>query len=221
MRRPKPSAQLWSATTARSPSSHWLQPWISTTSTRRRSHVRRAHQSRPGPAPGHRRAAGRHVAPARYTTRQPNAPAFDARAALHAILGIELTQIHGLGPALALKRVGECGTAPSAWPSAKHFTPWLCLAPSHKISGGTVLASRTRRSANRAAALLRLAATTVGRTDTALGAFYHRLSARVGKAKAVPRPARSPCSSTTPCATGWTTPTRAPPIMRSATGDGC
>ena len=39
--------------------------------------------------------------------------------------------------------------------------------------------------ASRAAALLRLAAVTVGRTETALGAFYRRLSARVGKAKAV------------------------------------
>ena len=31
---------------------------------------------------------------------------------------------------------------------------------------------------------------TVGRTDTALGAFYRRLSARVGKAKAVTATAR-------------------------------
>jgi hypothetical protein len=48
-----------------------------------------------------------------------------------------------------------------------------------------VLSSRTKRAGSRAAALLRLAAVTVGRTDTALGAFYRRLSARVGKAKAV------------------------------------
>ena len=40
------------------------------------------------------------------------------------------------------------------------------------------------------AALLRLAAVTVGRTDTALGAFYRRLSARIGKAKAVTATAR-------------------------------
>ena len=40
------------------------------------------------------------------------------------------------------------------------------------------------------AALLRLAATTIGRSDTALGAFYRRLSARVGKAKAVTATAR-------------------------------
>ena len=128
--------------------------------------------------------------PARHTTRQSNAPTFDVREALHAILGIDLTQIHGLGPSLALKLVGECGTDLSAWPSAKHFTSWLCLAPSNKVSGGKVLSSRTRRSGSRAAALLRLAATTVGRTDTALGAFYRRLSARVGKAKAVTATAR-------------------------------
>ena len=39
-------------------------------------------------------------------------------------------------------------------------------------------------------ALLRLAAVTVGRTDTALGAFYRRLSARIGKAKAITATAR-------------------------------
>ena len=128
--------------------------------------------------------------PARSTKRQPNALDFDVRTALHAVLGVDLTQIHGLGLYLALKLVGECGTDLSAWPSAKHFTSWLGLAPSNKISGGKVLSSRTRRSGNRAASLLRLAAVTVGRTDTALGAFFRRLSGRVGKAKAVTATAR-------------------------------
>ena len=45
---------------------------------------------------------------------------------------------------------------------ASTFTSWLSLAPGNKISGGRVLSSKTRRSANRAAALLRLAATTLG-----------------------------------------------------------
>src|SRR4051812_11638842 len=109
---------------------------------------------------------------------------------LHSVLGIDLTQIHGLGPSLVLKLIGERGTDLSAWPDAKHFTSWLCLAPSNKISGGKVLSARTRRSGSRAAALLRLAVTTVGRTQTALGTFYRRLSARIGKAKAVPATAR-------------------------------
>src|SRR4029077_18216238 len=67
---------------------------------------------------------------------------------------------------------------------------WLCLAPGNKVSGGKVLSSRTRRSSSRAAALLRLAATTLGRGDTALGAFYRRLSSRAGEAKAVTATAR-------------------------------
>jgi transposase len=37
---------------------------------------------------------------------------------------------------------------------------------------------------------LRLAAVTVGKTNTALGAFYRRLAARIGKAKAVTATAR-------------------------------
>ena len=136
------------------------------------------------------REVGPLPAPRRRMGRQANGPGFDLRAALFALLGKDLTQIHGLGPYLALKLVAECGDDLSAWPSAKHFTSWLCLAPSNKVSGGKVLSSRTRRSGSRAAALLRLAAVTIGRTDTALGAFYRRLSARIGKAKAVTATAR-------------------------------
>lgn len=127
---------------------------------------------------------------ARIKRQQVNAPSFDVRAALYGVLGTDLTQIHGLGPSLALKLVAECGTDLLAWKSAKHFTSWLCLAPGNKISGGKLLSSRTRRSSGRAAALLRLAATTIGRSDTALGAFYRRLSFRIGKQKAVTATAR-------------------------------
>jgi transposase len=90
----------------------------------------------------------------RVKTKQVNTPTFDVRTALYGVLGVDLTEIHGLGPSLALKLVGECGKDLRAWPSAKHFTSWLCLAPGNKISGGKVLSSRTRRSSSRAAALL-------------------------------------------------------------------
>jgi transposase len=136
------------------------------------------------------REAGPLPSPRRRISPHPNALAFDVRAALFALLGKDLTQIHGLGPYLALKLIAECGDDLSAWSSAKHFTSWLCLAPSNRISGGKVLSSRTRRSGSRAAALLRLAAVTIGRADTALGAFYRRLSARIGKANAVTATAR-------------------------------
>ncbi len=126
----------------------------------------------------------------RYRTKQPNAVDFDVRPLLYQITGIDATQIHGIGPYLALRLLSECGIDLSRWPSAKHFTSWLSLSPGCKISGGKVLSSRTRKTNNAIAAHLRLAAVTVGRTNTALGAFYRRLAARIGKAKAVTATAR-------------------------------
>jgi transposase len=128
--------------------------------------------------------------PAVRHAKARNEPKFDARPALYTLLGADLTQIHGFGPYTVLRLVAECGDDMSKWPTAKHFTSWLSLAPGNKISGGRLLSSKTRRSANRAAALLRMAAVNIGRTHTALGAFYRRLAARTGKAKAVTATAR-------------------------------
>src|SRR6516225_3168211 len=127
---------------------------------------------------------------ARHRTVQPNAVSFDVRPVLYQLAGVDVTQIHGIGPYLALRMIAECGTDLSRWRSAKHFTSWLTLSPGCKISGGKVLSAQTRKTTNRVAAHLRLAAVTVGRTNTALGAFYRRLAARIGKAKAVTATAR-------------------------------
>jgi transposase len=95
-----------------------------------------------------------------------------------------------MGPYLALGMISECGTDMIKWPMAKHFKSWLTLSPGSKITGGKVLSVYTRKSNNRIVAHLWLAATTLGRTNTALSAFYRRLSARIGKAKAVTATAR-------------------------------
>jgi transposase len=136
-------------------------------------------------------AASPEPAPApRARQAQKNEPRFEIRTLLYTLLGVDLTQIHGFGPYSVLRIVAECGAEMTRWPTAKHFTSWLTLAPGSKISGGKVLSSRTRRSANRATSLLRLAAVSVGKTSTALGAFFRRLAARIGKAKAVTATAR-------------------------------
>ena len=85
----------------------------------------------------------------RHTTRGPNALAFDVRPVLYKLVGVDLTQIHGLGPYNALKQVSECGTDMFQWPTSKHFTSWLTLAPGNKISGGRILSTKTRRLATR------------------------------------------------------------------------
>lgn len=130
--------------------------------------------------------------PPRRTKRkaQVNEPRFEIRSPLHTIAGADLTQINGIGPYNALRIVSEIGRDMGRWPTRKHFTSWLRLAPGNKVSGGRVLSTRTQPSANRVAHLLRLAAGSVGRTQTALGAFYRRIAARAGKAKAVTATAR-------------------------------
>jgi len=129
-------------------------------------------------------------APRRREKPRRNEPRFDLRTPLHQLTGVDLSQIDGIGPYNALRLLSEIGTDMTRWPTEKHFTSWLTLAPSNKISGGRLLSSRTQPSANRAAAILRLAAMTVGRTQTALGALYRRLAFRIGKAKAVTATAR-------------------------------
>ena len=130
--------------------------------------------------------------PARRPRQKPrdNEPRFELRTPLHHLTGVDLSQLDGIGPYNALRLLSEIGTDMTRWPTDKHFTSWLTLAPNNKISGGRLLRSRTQPSANRAAAILRLAAMNLGRTQTALGAFYRRLAVRVGKAKAITATAR-------------------------------
>ena len=71
------------------------------------------------------------------------------------------------------------------WPSAKHFASWLGLSPNNRITGGRVMSSKTKASANRAAAALRLAANALHRSDSALGAFLRRKKAHLGAPKAI------------------------------------
>src|SRR5438128_2395095 len=80
---------------------------------------------------------------ARHAKKTRNEITFDARPALYAMLGADLSQIHGFGPYTVLRLVAECGDDMTKWPTAKHFTSWLSLAPSNKISGGRILSSKT------------------------------------------------------------------------------
>jgi transposase len=121
----------------------------------------------------------------RRKTPKDNDLRVDVRTPLfHLTRGIDLTQIDGLASHTALKLVAEIGTDMTRWPTADHFTSWLTLAPRNKITGGRLVSSRTSPSANRAAAILRMAAMTLGRSRTALGAFYRRMAARKDKAQA-------------------------------------
>jgi transposase len=121
----------------------------------------------------------------RVRRRKDNEVTFDARQRLHHVAGVDLTAIEGIEESTALVVLSEIGTDMSRWPSEKHFGSWLGLAPNPKKSGGRVKSSATRPGVNRAAQALRLAAKNLQRSQSALGAFFRRIAARRGLAKAI------------------------------------
>lgn len=114
----------------------------------------------------------------------------DVRRELYRITGVDLFNIPGLGADTLLTLAGEVGFDMTPWKSEKHFTSWLALCPGTKKSNRKVLSRKTKRSANRAAAAFRMAAASLSRSKTALGAFYRRIRVRVGPAQAITATAR-------------------------------
>jgi len=112
-------------------------------------------------------------------------PRFDLRGQLYRVTGVDLTQIDGIDVQTAQTLISEVGVEMSAWKTEHHFSSWLGLCPDNRISGGKVLKRRTRRAINRASIALRLAAWNLLRSQSALGANFRRLRARLGAPKAI------------------------------------
>ena len=122
--------------------------------------------------------------------RSKNAPKFDLRSELYRITGVDWAQVNGVDVLTAQTVVSEVGRDLREFPSEKHFTSWLGLCPSNETSGGKVLKRRTRKVVNRAATAFRMAASTLLRSQSYLGAQYRRLRTRLGAPKAITAMAR-------------------------------
>jgi len=108
------------------------------------------------------------------------------RTLLWRFAGVDLTRIDGISTSAAQIVVTEVGADVSAFPSEKHFVSWLRLCPRTPISGGKPLKKRSNSlGANRIAGVLRMAATSLQRTKTALGAAFRRIARHKGSAVAV------------------------------------
>lgn len=110
----------------------------------------------------------------------------DIHEVLYKKSGVDLFAVPGLGADTLLTVTSEVGFDLSPWKTVKHFTSWLGLCPGTRTSGGKELKKkRGKRKANRAALAFRTGAATLGRSQTALGAFYRRIKARHGGQQAV------------------------------------
>lgn len=116
---------------------------------------------------------------------QGNAPAFNLTTELQRISGVDLTGIDGVNVMVAQTIISEVGLDMSRWKTEAHFASWLGLCPDNRVSGDKVLGRGTRRVINRAATALRMAATTLIRSRSYLGAQYRRLRSKLGAPKAI------------------------------------
>jgi transposase len=119
-------------------------------------------------------------------SRSKNHPHFDGRTLLYEMTGVDLTAIDGLDVSSVLTILSETGTDVSAWPTESNFGSWLALSPNNRITGGKLIRKKGPViRPNRAAQAFRLAAQTLARSHSALGAFFRRMRARQGWAGAI------------------------------------
>jgi transposase len=128
-----------------------------------------------------------HPLPPAAARRKPHrkAPGFDLRTELYRILGTDLTQVPGFQTPTVYTLFAELGADLSPFPTSNHFASWLGLCPDNRISGGKILSVRTRHVQQRVALALRLAAQSLARSQSVLGAFFRRMRAKLGAPKAI------------------------------------
>jgi transposase len=101
--------------------------------------------------------------------------------------GVDISRIEGVGLGLVLCITSETGLDLKAFPTAKHFSSWLSVAPDIKKTGGKVINSRTRKGKGRLARALMHAANAIGnmKTGNYLVHFFKRIERRRGRPTAI------------------------------------
>lgn len=110
---------------------------------------------------------------------------------LQRLAGFNMTAIPGIGYDTAAIVISELGTDFSRFPDERHFASYVGLAPSLAKSAGKNVRQR-RRYANtsRAGRALRMAASTLYKSDTGMGAFFRSVARRTDRKTAVKATAR-------------------------------
>ena len=106
--------------------------------------------------------------------------------------GVDLMSIEGVSDRTVIAIMSELEPEGfKKFPTYKHFTSCLRLAPNNKISGGKKLSRRVGRGSNKLKTSLRRAANVLGNLkDSHLGQFFRRIAFRKGRVAAITATAR-------------------------------
>jgi transposase len=122
--------------------------------------------------------------------RRKNHPGFDLAAELRRALGVDVTAVDGVDVITGQVLLTEVGADLSAFPTEDYFAAWLGLTPRRDVSGGKVIRHVKPDGSNRLANALRMAAQSLSRSDSYLGARYRSLRGRLGGPRAIKAMAR-------------------------------
>jgi transposase len=108
------------------------------------------------------------------------------RQALYRLCGFDLTTIDGIGVDTASILVSELGSQFAMFPDEKHFVSYLRLSPNLSISAGKKVPNKHKASTcTRIGSAMRMAASTLRKSQSALGAYYRNIAWRKGASVAV------------------------------------
>ena len=108
------------------------------------------------------------------------------RQALYRMSGVDLTGIDAIGVETVQVILSEYGPDLSRFSTEKQFVKHVTLAPHIPTSAGKPVKKKKRNSAStRVAGALRIAATSLRHSETALGAYYRQIARRIGPDVAV------------------------------------
>jgi transposase len=139
----------------------------------------------PARGPAEERPAGEPASqPRPPVRRRKNYPALDLQGELKRVLGVDVTAVDSIDVITGQVLLSEVGPDLSAFASENHFAAWLELTPRREVSGGKVMRHLKAEGKNRLANALRMAAQSLCRSDSYLGARYRSLRGRLGGPRA-------------------------------------
>jgi len=116
----------------------------------------------------------------RLKKKKGNAPKFDLRERLFRLTGMDLTRIDSIDVMTATTVLSETGHDMRKWETENHFVSWLRLCPDNRISGDKIIGKGRLPTNNRATMALKMAASTLRKSNTYLGAQFRRLRTKLG-----------------------------------------
>jgi transposase len=121
----------------------------------------------------------------RLKKKRANKPRFDLREGLFRMTGTDLTRIDGIDVMTAGTVISEAGYDMNKWKTENHFVSWLRLCPDNRISGNKIIGKGRLPTNNPISIALKMAASTLRKSKTYLGAQFRRLRTRLGAPVAI------------------------------------